>query len=156
MKTLLIALLLPFTMFFSEQPGTTTTDPDPPAAEYFDAFKKVEVDVEVDLGRKKKGCSGFGVCGVVVSTGVIDVIDGSGGMGKLTIEDGQATNIFIHRASLNTETLQTYFSKNVFTVNEPFKTTLRKGGNSFIIIFPKGNYQMQKTPRGFNIGMPPT
>ncbi len=156
MKALIFAFVMPFTMLFSGEQTTVNSEQNISIEESFDLFKKVEVDVEIDLGRKKKGCSGFGVCGVVISGSVIDVVDGSGAFGKITFENGRATSLFIHRASLNAQTLKTYFSGSTFVVGENFKATLRHKGQSFIIFLKAGKYRMQKTSKGFNIGMPPT
>lgn len=109
--------------------------------------KKVEVDVELEIGRKKKGCAGFGVCSIVVSGGV----KGVGGAGKvaatLTVQNDNVTAIEFHKESMDARTLKTYFAGGVFKVEEAFRTTVRQQG--FTLNLKIGDYKLRQTKTGF-------
>jgi hypothetical protein len=157
MKAILFVFMLPFTMLFTnEQPSTLVSDVNLTVEENYELPKKVEVEVEVDFGRKKKGCSGFGVCSISGSAGIKGILDGSSAFGRATAENGQITSITFLRASMNKKTLSTYFSGSQFIMAEDFSASFSHKGQKFIMNLKAGKYRMQKTSNGFNIGMPPT
>jgi len=157
MKAILFVFMLPFTMLFTnEQPSTLVSDVNLTVEENYELPRKVEVDVEIDFGRKKKGCSGFGVCSISGSAGIKGILDGNSAFGIATAENGQITSITFLRASMNKNTLSTYFSGSQFVVQESLSTSLVFEGKVFIMNLKAGKYKIQKTRNGFNIGMPPT
>ncbi len=156
MKAILFALVLPFTMLFSGEPTTVTADYDQTIEENYKLPKKVDVDVEIDLGRKKKGCSGFGVCKISGSAGIKGILDGNRVIATATAENGQITSLHFHSSSMNENTLKTFFSGSQFVVGENFSATFSHKGQRFILNLKAGKYRIQKTRTGFNIGMPPT
>jgi hypothetical protein len=155
MKAILFALVLPFTMLFNTEPTSVTPDPAQAFEESYELPKKVEVEVEIDLGRKKKGCSGLGVCKISGSAGIKGILDGNRAIATATVEDGRITSLNFHRASMNKNTLSTYFSGSHFVVGENFSATFSHKGQKFIMNLKAGKYRIQKTKTGFNIGMPP-
>jgi hypothetical protein len=155
MKAILFALVLPFTMLFSIEQPTVTSDPDLSVEENYELPRKIEVDVELDLGRKKKGCSGLGVCKITGTIGKKGVLEGSSVLGRAVAENGQITSITFYKASMNPKTLSTYFSGSHFVVGENFSETFIYKGQKFTLNLKAGKYRIQKTKTGFNIGMPP-
>lgn len=156
MKAILIALVLPFIMFFADETTTATADFGPGIEENFDMPKKVDVEVEIDLGRKKKGCSGFGVCKISGSAGFKGVFEGASAIAVASTENGQITSLNFRRSSMNKETLSRFFAGSHFIVGENFTASFSHKGQRFIMNLKAGKYRIQKTRTGFNIGMPPT
>ena len=149
MKALLLTLVLPFSTFFSNFHSTADRANDHLVA------KKVEIEVEVDLGRKKKGCSGFGVCKITGGTKFMGVLEGSRAAATATTENGRVTNMNFHRSSMNEATLNKFFSSDNFLVGESFLIEFKVDDMSYKAGLRAGKYKINRTKSGFNIGMPP-
>jgi hypothetical protein len=152
MKTLIFALVFPFAFFLSSENDNLDSTK---LVEVNNLVKKVEVDVEVDFGRKKKGCSGLGVCGVILSTGITGIMEGSGSRATLTVKDGVATGINFHRNSMSNETMKKYFAGKAFVIEEDFTTTIMDKEKKYTLNLKAGKFEIKKSKNGFNIGMPP-
>ncbi|NND08803.1 MAG: hypothetical protein HKN87_20720 [Saprospiraceae bacterium] len=149
MKALLLTLLLPFSTFFSDFNSTAVGTTDHLGA------KKVEIEVEVDLGRKKKGCSGFGVCKIKGGTKIMGALEGSRSTATATTENGRVTSMTFHRSSMNEATLRKFFSSDNFLVGESFLLEFQVDGESYKAGLRAGKHKINRTKNGFNIGMPP-
>ena len=149
MKALLLVFLLPLSTLFS---GTSTNAED--ATNNLGA-KKVEVEVEVDLGRKKKGCSGFGVCKITAGTKIMGALEGTRAAATATTENGRVTSLNFHKASMSKATLKEFFSGDSFIVGESFLIDFKVDGKEYTAGLRAGKHKINRTRNGFNIGMPP-
>jgi hypothetical protein len=120
MKAILFALVLPFTMLFNTEPTSVTPDPAQTLEESYELPKKVEVEVEIDLGRKKKGCSGLGVCKISGSAGIKGILDGNRAIATATVEDGRITSLNFHRASMNKTPCRPTFPAAILSLERTF------------------------------------
>lgn len=142
MKTFILILLLPIT-FLLQANDAETNYTEPTAIEK----KKVEVDVEIEIGRKKKNCGGFGVCSIVVSGGIKGILGPDKVGATLTVQDGVAISINFHSNTMDARTLKTYFSNGIFAIGETFKEKIGKEG--FIMNLKIGDYKLERTKTGF-------
>ncbi|RMG67688.1 MAG: hypothetical protein D6722_12740 [Bacteroidetes bacterium] len=143
MKAILFWAILSLSpaLFVSPRLNTPTTSPRPAV----DVMGKV--DISLDVGRKSKGCSGFGICRFEVSLK-------DRGMGFLTMEGDQPKSFTVYRKALDEETIQEYFSGRYFVVEEAYSTRLKIDGKVMPVEFKAGKYPIQTTSESFNIGMP--
>lgn len=148
MKTLFLALAIPFALFFSGAPEVVDSN-DPTVV--VDDMIKVTIDIEVSIGRKKKNCGGFGICGKVTVGGFDKPLRGNKAYATVTMDkkSGEATHILFHRKHMSSEVLKKYFSGKHFTVEEDFKDSLVKKDQKFILMIGEGKYKFKKTKKGF-------
>ena len=79
------------------------------------------INVTVYLGRKKKNCTGFGICEVSVEWGFKPAPgnDPRVAAGTASIENGRL-QIAFNRSSIESNTFQTYFGENMIKMEEDF------------------------------------
>lgn len=150
MKALLLIFILPLSTLFS---GSSPNAED--ATNNLGA-KKVEVEVEVDLGRKKKGCSGFGVCKITAGTKVAGALEGTRAAATATTENGRVTSLNFHKSSMSDATLKEFFSGDGFLVGESFLIEFTVDGGAYTARLRAGIHKIRRTKSGFNLGMPPS
>ncbi len=149
MKTLFLFLALPFAFLFA--PENINYDSSESTM-----VKKIKVEVEIEFGRAKKNCRGFGICGIDISAGKKGVMKGFASRGTLVVENSQVIGIIFHRKSMNKKTAKKFFDSKAFVAEESFSKKFSYKGDSFIMNLKAGEYELEKTETGFNIGMPPS
>lgn len=156
MKFILFAFFMPITMLFSDGQMTVPATTDVVQEEKATLPKKVEIEIELEFGRKKLGCEKLGVCKVSGSAGIKGILGGNRAVAKATAEDGQVTEVVFLRASMSKKTISTYFSGPHFIVGEDFSTSFSHKGGKFTFKLKAGKYRLKKTKEGFVMGMPPS
>ena len=146
MKTLFLLLVLPFSLMMSNQKDSTNLDNNPTTIE---SKRSVKVEVEMELGRKKKGCSGFGICSISGSAGIKGILDGNRVRATLIAQNGNVTSINFHANSMNKSTRKNYFSSRVFVVEENFSQSLRTKKGKIVLNLKTGKYKLKRSKLGF-------
>ncbi|MBL7816529.1 MAG: hypothetical protein JNL70_16030 [Saprospiraceae bacterium] len=77
---------------------------------------KIKVTVTVNFGKRSKGCTGFGVCSIVISAELARPSNNSGS-GSAEVKDGKLV-VTLNKASMTQEALAKYFAGGKFTVEE--------------------------------------
>lgn len=148
MKTL-FALLIPFAFFFSTE-NATIEDSVPSKAKQ--AMDRIEVTVEVDFGRKRRDCGGFGVCKIKGTAGAGIRPMEAGAMASLTGgQEGEPIIMNFYKKSMSNATVKKFFSESSFVVGEDFKTQLKTKDGTLDIYLKAGKYKIQKGKNGFKV-----
>ena len=146
MKTLFLLLVLPFSLMMSNQKDSTSLDKHPTTIE---SKKKIEVEVDVEIGRQKKNCAGLGICSISASTGIKGILDGNRVRATLTAQNGNVTSIDFHANSMNKLTRKNYFSIPVFVAEESFSQSLKTKQGKIVLNLKMGKYELKKSKLGF-------
>ena len=149
MNAILISLLWPF---FLVSTGQISSMVDGPVIERREDFGIV-IRVEVEFGRKSRGCSDFGVCRFNSDASIMGVLEGNRAIAEATAENGVITNITFLQASMNASTIKTYFSGDQFVVGEKFSTVITYEGKQYKLNLKAGKFKLAKTPQGWSWGM---
>jgi len=155
MNAMIILLMLPLSFLFSPSMNTSSANRDPSFVKAY-LPKTVEIEIEVTFGRKKKGCSGLGICDIGASGGTREVLAGNKAVATATATDGIINNLYFSRVLVNNENISEYLSGSHFMVGENFSGAFTLGGQKYTLNLKAGKYPIQKSEQGFNIGMPPT
>lgn len=116
MKNSIIIALIAFGAIFSTNSANANTYL--PATSALSA--KLKVKVTVNFGRASKGCSGFGVCSIVISAEKMAKPSDNSGIGTAETKDGKLV-VTLNKSSMTREAMEKYFPNNKFTVEEDFQ-----------------------------------
>ena len=117
MKNSIIIVLIAFgAMFTTSSLNANTYLPMTPTL----SSNLIKVTITVNFGRQSKGCSGFGVCSVVISAELMARPSNTSGTGTAEVENGKLI-LTLNKSSMTREAMTKYFSNNKFTVEEDFQ-----------------------------------
>lgn len=123
----------------------TTSKADAPSA-----GRTVDVDVELELGRAKKGCSGIGVCKITVGAGLT-----SGTLSLVQTESQsflQVSTLVIKSIPREAEQMHFYRDGKLvssYHIEDELRTKLKIDGKDRNVLLPSGNYKVQKVKSGY-------
>ncbi len=115
--------------------------------------------MKAQLGRAKKGCSGFGICNITVSTG--DALLDAGGTMSFTERQAQGKSYY-EFSGFNITRISDELAREHFVIRdsmwwgyiieENLQTELKINGKSSPVLVKSGKYKVQKTKKGYYIG----
>ncbi|MDX1942261.1 MAG: hypothetical protein SFU99_16975 [Saprospiraceae bacterium] len=117
------------------------------------AAKEIEVEVEAELGRKKKDCTGFGICSVVLSTGGIK-LDAGGRMTLTESQNSKGSTFELKKFNItriDKEVANEHFVRDSILdfMPESLQTQLKINGKESTVHIKSGNYKIAKTKGGY-------
>lgn len=114
MKNSIIIAAIAFVAIFSINSANANTYlPTTPSI----SANLIKVTVTVNFGRQSKGCTGFGVCSVVISAELMTRPSNTSGTGTAETKDGKLV-LTLNKSSMTREAMAKYFANNKFTVEE--------------------------------------
>ena len=145
MKTLFMLLVFGLTFSLSNEDSTSYPANEADTVEESALEYATTTRGYVHFGRKKKNCTGFGICRAFISK-----IDTDKGIRTTFGIDGNRI-IFLRwaRKDVNKDTQKKYFAKGVFQVEEDTELTLESNENKFIIFMKEGKYKLREDGDGF-------
>ena len=155
MKPIILGLLLPLLCGVSswDSPAFSTAKDLPVQAKKDNG---VVIRVEVEFGRKSRGCTDLGICRIDSGASLQGELEGNRAVADLTAENGHITNIMFIHSSLNFGTIKYFFSGDRFVVGENFSTVITHAGKQYSVTIKAGKYKLEKTPLGWSWGMSQT
>lgn len=99
----------------------------------------------VSFGRKRRNCTGFGICTAFIST------SNSERGTRTTFGFSGNRIIFMHWSSkaVSKETQEKYFKDNVLVIEEEVNETMESDGEKFILQLKPGKYELKEDADGF-------
>ena len=145
MKTLFMLLVFGLTFSLAKEDSTSNPANEADTVEESALEYATTTRGYVHFGRKKKNCTGFGICRAFISK-----IDTDKGIRTTFGIDGNRI-IFLRwaRKDVNKDTQKKYFAKGVFQVEEDTELTLESNENKFIIFMKEGKYKLREDGDGF-------
>lgn len=147
MKTItLITLSLSLLVFSNVQ----AMDTPPSAKESVKKGKKIEIEVEIEPGRVKKGCTGFGICGIIVSGGIKGVENPTTAMPYVVGNEIVALE-FLKLGDIRGEAIASNFKLGYYLMEEPFSANLKTKAGELKLNWPAGKHPAVKTAAGWMV-----
>ena len=109
------------------------------------------IRIELDLGRKSKGCTKVGIC--VIKIEIELNVRPNHGNGTATINENGGLAIIFESASMDKETVKNHFGSGFFVLEEDYivdgDVAEKLGIDSYTI--KAGKYAAKQTKEGFNV-----
>ena len=146
MKTLLMTLFMGLVFLLPSETATTTAVPQSPESTTLEDDKKwATTRIYVHFGRKRRNCTGFGICAAYVN------VRNNSGTTSTTI--GFSGNRLVYmrwkKKDVKKADQEKYFKDGIFRVEEDFNETLEVEGKKVDINLKAGKYKLKEDKEGF-------
>ncbi len=81
---------------------------------------KFKITITINFGRRSQGCSGTGVCSIVISAELMTKPMENGASGVAEMKDGKLV-MTLNKNSMTREAMAKYFANNKFSVEEDYQ-----------------------------------
>ena len=118
MKTSIIIAVIALGAIFSSNTATANTYPTTPSL----SANPLRITITINIGARSKGCSGFGICSIVISANLASDMKPSdnSSTGTADVENGKMT-INFKKSSMTREAIAKYFANGQFKVDEDYQ-----------------------------------
>lgn len=118
MKTSIIIAVIALGAIFSSNTATANTYPTTPSL----SANPFKITITINIGARSKGCSGFGICSIVISANLASDMKPSdnSSTGTADVENGKMT-IHFKKSSMTREAIAKYFANGQFKVDEDYQ-----------------------------------
>lgn len=145
MKTLLMTLFMGLVFLFPSETATSSAVPQSQESTLEHDKKWATTRIYVHFGRKRRNCTGFGICAAYVN------VRNNRGTTSTTI--GFSGNRLIYfrwkKKDVKKADQEKYFKDGTFLVEEDFKETLEIEGKKVEINLKAGKYKLKEDKEGF-------
>lgn len=112
-KVLFIAAMAFIALFTTNSAHANTYLPTTPAL----SENPLRITITINFGQRSKGCTGFGVCSIVISAELSARPSNNSGSGVADNKDGKLV-VTLNKSSMTREALAKYFPNGKFVVEE--------------------------------------
>ena len=118
MKTSIIIAVIALGAIFSTNTATANTYPSVSGL----SASPLRITITINIGARSKGCSGFGICSIVISANLASDMKPSdnSSTGTADVENGKMT-INFKKSSMTREAIAKYFANGQFKVDEDYQ-----------------------------------
>ena len=114
MKKVFFIAAMAFAALFTTNSASANTYPTTTPA--FEA-NPIKITITINFGRSSKGCSGLGVCSVVISAELMTKPSDNSGSGVADMK-GDKLVVTLNKSSMTREAIAKYFANGKFVVEE--------------------------------------
>lgn len=117
MKNSIIIVAIAFiSIFASNSANANTYLPTTPTM----AANKFKITITINFGRRSQGCSGTGVCSIIISAELMTKPSNNSSTGVAEMKDDKLV-LTLNKNSMTREALAKYFANGKFTVEEDYQ-----------------------------------
>lgn len=81
---------------------------------------KFKITITINFGRRSQGCSGTGICSIIISAELMSKPMDNGATGVAEMKDGKLV-MTLNKNSMTREAMAKYFTNNKFSVEEDYQ-----------------------------------